>query len=413
MSVLVQRPIIKSWAEDSTNKDAPSQTAIGEGINYASPIISSEPNGANFIIYEAVKYLQRTGGLYGPTIPYSKGQSASIVRNILDRYAVEDYVFIGAVEATGQPPITGATVSDSNGVPVYSGGLVNTAYWQDAKSLDGYDPLVPEFSVSVAAFASVQSSGKQYVNVTASSRTDLPSARRDYYMKSPSLDEILQIMDGLYYPKWAAMADSIATYPIRRLGSYIYNGARVEAFGHFINGAGFTDNGSNDSSKFWRSFDAAYAGTLCIIRNTSHRDIFMPGVSGGAVSPRNYIGRVACSEGTPILTVGTADARAALGAVQDDQMQGITGHIEGPRLLEYTGFSGEAGALKQGVSSSLINAGAGGTPGTKQAIDFNSGLSTGGGLYGTARAGYSTRENTFSQPVPMLVSLLPYGQITL
>ena len=109
-------PIIKAWAEDTSNKDAPSQTAIGTGIEYAAPLVSSEPNGALYLIFKAAKYLQRTGGMYGATIPYILGQSCSLLCKMSDRYEIRRFICTSATDITNTPPLSGATITTVNGV---------------------------------------------------------------------------------------------------------------------------------------------------------------------------------------------------------------------------------------------------------------------------------------------------------
>ena len=142
MATLTPRPIIKSWGEDTSNKDSPSQTTIGGGIDYASNITSSEPNGAHFIAYEAVKNLQRTGGMYGPTIPYSKGQACTALVQSGDYYAYKRFVCVSACETIGNAPYVDATETTLNGLTVFSGGTINTTYWLPADFIDGYDPAI-------------------------------------------------------------------------------------------------------------------------------------------------------------------------------------------------------------------------------------------------------------------------------
>lgn len=408
MGTLTPRPIIKSWGEDTSNKDAPSQTSIGEGINYAANITSSEPNGAHFIAYEAVKNLQRTGGDYGATIPYSAGQSCQVLVQNGGYYAVKRFIFIGASESIGNAPYADATVTTLNGRSVYSGGTINTTYWLPADSVDGYDPAITTYtdaSTSVAALAAVnyKQTGRQYVNVTNATVTDTdPETDRNSFAKAPTLDEILAIMDGIYYPKWATQALDVTSSPVRRLGSYIFRGARVEAFGMFLSGHQFTDNGTGSESVFWRSLSSTYS-TMCVVNNTTLRDYFFSGSAGGTITPKNYKGRVQTCVGTPTLTTGTADARAAIGGVQDDQVQ-IHWHRIG-----YYSTPGSSVAVQ--ASSAYYS--------TSGALDDTHHPAAAAGLiisdasHGPVRTGYNTRESTFSGPVPMVVTLVPYGVLTL
>ena len=205
-------------------------------------------------------------------------------------------------------------------------------------------------------------------------------------------------MDGIYYPKWATQALDVTSSPVRRLGSYIFRGARVEAFGMFLSGAAFTENGSSAQSVFWRSMSSTYP-TMCVINNTTLRDFIFSGTAGGTITPKNYIGRVMACVGTPTLSSGTADARAALGAVQDDQMQGHW-HL----ITDNSGVSFGDYSFNGGSTMSSARTGTGTAKASTQVTD---------GTNGTPRKGKNTRENTYSVPVPMVVSLLPYGQITL
>ena len=408
MATLVPRPIIKSWGEDTSNKDAPSQTSIGEGIDYAANITSSEPNGAHFIAYEAVKNLQRTGGDYGATIPYSAGQSCQVLVQNGGYYAVKRFVFIGASESIGNAPYADATVTTLNGRSVYSGGTINTTYWLPADFVDGYDPAITTYtddSTSVAALAAVnyKQTGRQYVNVTNATVTDTdPETDRNSFAKAPTLDEILDAMGGIYYPDWKTQALDVTTSPVRRLGAYIFRGARVEAFGLFLSGHQFTDNGTGAESVFWRSMSVTYP-TMCVINNTTLRDYFFSGSAGGTITPKNYKGRVQACAGTPTLTTGTADARAALGGVQDDQMQKLLGNVYGLPHGVASVFTTD-GVFTRTGGTGTGNATGGGTLNN---LNFDSSKSAG------SRTGDSTRENTFSGPVPMVVTLVPYGVLTL
>jgi len=416
MGTLIPRPIIKSWGEDTSNKDAPSQTSIGEGINYAANITSSEPNGAHFIVYEAVKNLQRTGGDYGATIPYSAGQSCQVLVQNGGYYAVKRFVFIGASESIGNAPYADATVTTLNGRSVYSGGTINTTYWLPADSVDGYDPAITTYtdaSTSVAALAAVnyKQTGRQYVNVTNATVTDTdPETDRNSFAKAPTLDEILAIMDGIYYPKWATQALDVTSSPVRRLGSYIFRGARVEAFGMFLSGAAFTENGSSSQSVFWRSMSSTYP-SMCVINNTTMRDFFFSGSAGGSITPKNYKGRVMTCAGTPALTGATADARADLGAVQDDQGQewqlGMNNVSTGGPYYAYNGGDNTAANTDPFSGYGLVYAKNDKQGVTQRCKAFSD------GTHGTPRQGYNTRENTFSGPVPMVVTLVPYGVLTL
>lgn len=404
MATLTPRPIIKSWGEDTSNKDAPSQTTIGGGIDYAANITSAEPNGAHFIAYEAVKNLQRTGGDYGPTIPYSAGQSCQVLVQNGSYYAVKRFLFIGASESIGNAPYVDATVTTLNGRSVYAGGTINTTYWLPADSVDGYDPLITTYtdaSTAVPALGAVnyKNTGRQYVNVTNAEVTATdPETDRNSFAKAPTLDEILALMDGIYYPKWATQALDVTTSSVRRLGAYIFRGQRVEAFGMFISGHAFTDNGTGAESIFWRSMSSTYP-TMCVINNTTLRDYFFSGTAGGTITPKNYKGRVMTCAGTPTLSAGTADARAALGAVQEDQFQAH---------LMNRNTSGIAELILLGTGPHSVGSGGAGFQGI---------LTTGGPVtdqtHGTPRTGFSTRENTFSGPVPMVVTLVPYGVLTL
>lgn len=409
MATLVPRPIIKSWGEDTSNKDAPSQTAIGDGIPYAGNITSSEPNGAHYIAYEAVKNLQRTGGDYGPTIPYSAGQSCQVLVQNGSYYAVKRFLFIGASESIGNAPYVDATVTTLNGRSVYAGGTINTAYWLPADFVDGYDPLISTYtdaSTAVPALGAVnyKNTGRQYVNVTNAEVTATdPETDRNSFAKAPTLDEILSIMGGIYYPDWKTQALDVTNNAIRRLGAYVFRGARVEAFGMFLSGYSFTENGSSAHSVFWRSMASTYP-TMCVINNTALRDYFFSGTAGGTITPKNYIGRVMTCAGTPILSAGTADARAALGGVQDDQIQafalktrnyaaGVAHYHYSPEVPNTVGAPEHVAQVNPiaAITNVLIN----------------------DGTHGDTRSGYNTRENTFSGPVPMVVTLVPYGVLTI
>lgn len=405
MPAITARPIINSWAQNTANKDTPSQTVIGDGIEFAAPLISSEPNGAFYIIYEAAKNLQRTGGMYSPLIPYIAGQSCSLLCKMGTFYSIRRFVCISATDITATPPVAGATVTTVEGVDVYSGGLLDSTNWSDADYLEGYAPTTLSAAydgtvASVAGFAAVTVGTRQYVSVTNSTLTTVnPDTARSSFMKAPTLDEVLAMMDGIVYPKWAAMAASIATYPIRRLGVYRFRGQVVEAFGMFLAGAAFTDNSTSNQSKFWRSMSSVYS-TLCVANNTSLRDYLFSGTEGGTITPKNYQGRVETCVGTPTLTAGTAAARAALGAVQDDQVQGHWHdqyYQTATSLIAATG-NGMSAIFTNNLKSS-VNDGI---------RDPRSDL-----VNGTTRTGLNTRENTFSVPVPMVVSLLPYGSISL
>jgi len=416
MGTLIPRPIIKSWGEDTSNKDAPSQTSIGEGINYAANITSSEPNGAHYIVYEAAKNLQRTGGDYGATIPYSAGQSCQVLVQNGGYYAVKRFVFIGASESIGNAPYADATVTTLNGRSVYAGGTINTAYWLPADFADGYDPAITTYtdaSTSVAALAAVnyKQTGRQYVNVTNATVTDTdPETDRNSFAKAPTLDEILAIMDGIYYPKWATQALDVTSSPVRRLGSYIFRGARVEAFGMFLSGAAFTENGSSAQSVFWRSMSSTYP-TMCVVNNTTLRDYFFSGSAGGTITPKNYKGRVQVCAGTPSLTGATADPRAALGGVQDDQTQawqlGVLSTSGGGPYYG-AGDAVNIAEVAQAIGNFTIlrtNTSTQGSPYMAKGYAD--------GTHGAIRTGYNNRENTFSGPVPMVVTLVPHGVLTI
>ena len=128
------------------------------------------------------------------------------------------------------------------------------------------------------------------------------------------------------------------------------------------------------------------------------RDYLFSGSAGSTITPKNYIGRVQACAGTPILSSGTADARAAMGGVQDDQMQW---HWHNNRAQN----AGAGTATATVVSTSTD------TPNFTFGQSIRDPITD--GTHGTPRTGYNTREATFTVPVPMVVSLLPYGQITL
>lgn len=408
MPTIIQTPIIKAWAEDTSNKDAPSQTAIGEGIVYASPLTSSEPNGALYNIFEAAKFLQRTGGLYNPSIPYIQGQSCSVVRNMENTYGIFRYVCTSSSDISNYPPIIGATITTVNGVDIYSGGVVENVYWVDADNMEGYAPagiVIPYDSIAsnVPPFKAVSVGERQYVNIRgATAMTDVnPETNRNWFMKAPTLDEILSIMDGIYYPKWATQAESTTTYPLRRLGVYKFRGRIVEAFCLSLNGLAFTDNGTSNQSKFWRSFSSIYP-SQCVINNTIMRDFVFSGSAGGSITPRNYLGRVEVVPGTATLSSGSSEARATVGNVQDDQVQAHWHSNRDPNV-----FSGQK-TWATGTSRIMLNDAT--TTNTAPGV---AGQASSDGVHDTPRIGYNTREATFSVTVPTIVSLLPYGQITL
>ena len=138
-------PIIKSVGEDTSNKNTPSQSEIGTGVVFSSLITSSEVNGFEYIAFEAIKYMQRTGGLYGATIPYVFPQIARLVTVVGGVYSVDNFIRTtgNAGNTTGYPPITGATVTTTEGVAVYTGGTIDSTRWQ--KCLDtGLTKLIAE-----------------------------------------------------------------------------------------------------------------------------------------------------------------------------------------------------------------------------------------------------------------------------
>lgn len=394
-------PIIKAWAEDTSNKDAPSQTAIGTGIEYASPLVSSEPNGALYLIFKAVKYLQRTGGMYSPTIPYIRGQSCSLLCVSGTRYEIRQFICDSATDITNTPPLTGATVTDVNGVSCYSGGVLS-ASWQDAANTDGYAQTslnVAGGPVDVPRFAVVNCGKYQYYNPSNTTASGInPPNDGDAVLKSPTLDEILGMMHGIWYPPYLTQSTSVAAHPLRRLGAYWYLGIKVEAFGMFLSGQVFTDNGTSIFSKFWRSFDATTGLAIC--NRTTLRSELFSGTSGGSITPRKYQGRVPACVGTPSLVSGTADARAELGATQEDQLQGHWHDL----------FSDSQAGNGMWHASSAVAQGGNVSEGTGRAYTRGPTPDT---AHGTPRVGSNTRENTYSVPVPMVVSLLPYGSITL
>lgn len=133
MADIEQEPILKVWAEDTTYYNEPSQTEIGAADdilpNYS---IDAEPvNGALRIVYLAIQFLQRTGGLYKSTIPYIAGQSCSLVRKINSEFRISTFICKATSEITATPPLTGATIVTTNGVDVYTDGTVDTTNWEE------------------------------------------------------------------------------------------------------------------------------------------------------------------------------------------------------------------------------------------------------------------------------------------
>jgi len=102
--------------------------------------------------------------------------------------------------------------------------------------------------------------------------------------------------------------------------------------------------------------------------------------------------------GTPTLSSGTADARAALGAVQDDQMQG------------HEHQTGTESAFNTLGSTHDVYVNTGTTLSSRKSSTLTIIANT---TDGTPRTGHNTREATYSVPVPMVVTLVPYGVLTL
>lgn len=393
MSTLTERPIVKSIAEDSLNKNAPSQTEIGEGIEYASLLSSPETNGFSYILSEAVKNLQRTGGMYSAVIPYSQGQSCSILCRETNQLGIRRFVCASATEITNSPPLTGATITTVNGVSCFAGGVLS-ADWQDADCIDGYASTPNDVAynadpatITIPGYAAINVGKRQYVNFHPDPRTGRnPDICRGLCIKAPTLDEVLGSLGRLYYPPFS----NVDLLSLLRLGVYNFRGQKVEAFGMALRGQSFDDNGANNSSRFYRSLMTGNA--QCVVDAIFPQYYFFTPVGGGTITAKDYRGRVAACDGTPTLSSGTSSARATLGGVQDDQMQL---HVHGFTTSQVAGvgvYAAQGGNANASVSTSA--------PATD-------------GVHGTPRVGYNTREATFTVPVPMVVSLLPYGQITL
>lgn len=137
---LAQNPILKYWAEDSANVKSLTQSDIGNGIVLQSDIYSNEVNAAEQYVWQAVQYLQHTGGLYSPLIPYLNPDVASLITYNNGIYNINKYLRLttNPSNTTNNPPLTGATITTTNGISVYAEGSVNTD-WQILKEFDIYN----------------------------------------------------------------------------------------------------------------------------------------------------------------------------------------------------------------------------------------------------------------------------------
>jgi hypothetical protein len=142
-----QVPVLKAWAEDTANKTAPTQTDIGTGIVYSSETKSNEVNGALFLVFEALRFLQRAGGMYSATIPYTYPMSCFLIHTdtVMMTTKIENFIRLSAnpSDTTGFPPITGATVTDVSGIKVYSGGSYDATRWSRADDANTLSRVTP------------------------------------------------------------------------------------------------------------------------------------------------------------------------------------------------------------------------------------------------------------------------------
>ena len=155
---LVQNPILKYWAEDSANVKSLTQSDIGAGIVLQSDIYSNEVNAATQSVWQAVQYLQHTGGLYNAVIPYTNPDVVSIITYNGGIYGIGQYVRLttNPGSTTNNPPITGATISTVNGVDVYAGGVSNSDWYLTSSPV--YD-LIIDSDAKLALWANVAATG--------------------------------------------------------------------------------------------------------------------------------------------------------------------------------------------------------------------------------------------------------------
>ena len=127
-------PLNYNWAESTTNKLSFTQTEVAAGINYKGSIVSNQLNGVSYLLSRILQFSQAANGYYQATMVYHKGNFVSIVHSGLDHpMQVETYSCINDNNGEGisnKPPVEGATITDVNGVPHYSYGIVNSTYWK-------------------------------------------------------------------------------------------------------------------------------------------------------------------------------------------------------------------------------------------------------------------------------------------
>lgn len=127
-------PLLSCWAQETSNKISFSQTEFQNGILYKGSIVSNQLNGVSYILSQILQYQQCSGGLYQSNMTYHKGNFVSVLhKGYTTPLRVETYRCINDNEGAGitnRPPLNDAVIVDENGVPLYTNGVVNYAYWQ-------------------------------------------------------------------------------------------------------------------------------------------------------------------------------------------------------------------------------------------------------------------------------------------
>lgn len=120
------------WAGLSTNRLTFSEEEVGAGILYKGSVVSNQLNGIAYNLYEMVDFIQRTGGLYNSKKVYKLDNIVSIIRKDLSGpVRVEQYRCISTLEGgiVNTPPILRAVYDEKAKIPMFQGGVVDTANW--------------------------------------------------------------------------------------------------------------------------------------------------------------------------------------------------------------------------------------------------------------------------------------------
>lgn len=125
------------WAGLSTNKTSFTEADVGQGILYKGSVVSNQLNGVCNAIYQMIDLLQRTGGLYNSNKTYFYNNVVSVIRATgATPPHLKYYRCISdderGVRGLSNAPVLGGTYDEFADIPLFQGGVANTALWEAA-----------------------------------------------------------------------------------------------------------------------------------------------------------------------------------------------------------------------------------------------------------------------------------------